>query len=145
MPVNGMNVGTDYTISYYDGPSGSIINLGDVQDVSISAQKHDIKSMPYNGVPRYGYVPDGFKIEFTITRQGSVLEDLGVNFSANFNNGVVQSPGYLNQTTVNTDGSITRYQYTNLVIFLTNHGNISRDKIVSQKLEAWASDKVKIG
>lgn len=144
MPVNGMNVGVDYTISYFDGVSGALINLGDVQQAKITAQKHDIKSQPYNGVPRFGFVPDGFKIDFTITRTGQQLEDLAVLNSANFNAGSVMSPGFLNQTINNPDGSISRYQYTNFVVFLTDHGDISREKNVTLTLEGFASDKVKI-
>jgi hypothetical protein len=144
MPVNGMNVGVDYTISFYDGASGTLINLGDVQNVKIIALKHDIKSSPFNQVPRYGYVPDGFKIDFTITRTGSVLEDYMVTFSQNFNQGNVLAPGFLNETITNPNGSISAYQYTNFVIFLTDHGDISREKQVTLALEGMASDKVPI-
>src|ERR1700720_3262402 len=118
MPTNGMNVGVDYTITYYESVSGGLVNLGDVQDVKIAAQHHMIKSAPYNQVPRFAYIPDGFKIDFTITRNGSILEDLMVLNSANFNAGNVQSPGYLNETINNADGSISRYQYPNFVVFL---------------------------
>jgi hypothetical protein len=139
-----MNVGVDYTLTYYDATSGSLVNLGDVQDVKITANKHDIKSSPYNQVPRFGYVPDGYKIDFTITRAVSTLEDLMVAFSKNFNAGNVQAPGYLNETINNADGSVSRYQYTNFVVFLTSHGDISREKVVTLVLEGMASDKVQI-
>ena len=139
-----MNVGVDYSISYFESVSGGLINLGDVQDIKITAQKHDIKSAPYNQVPRYGFIPDGYKIDFTITRNGSILEDLMVAFSAAFNAGNVQGAGYLNETIINADGSTSRYQYTNFVVFLTDHGDISREKVVTLKLEGMASDKVKI-
>lgn len=144
MPVNGMNVGVDYTISFYDGTSGTLVNLGDVQNVKIVALKHDIKSMPYNDVPRYGYVPDGFKIDFSITRTGSDITDFMVKAAQNFNAGNVQKPGYLNETITNPDGSISRYQYTKFVVFLTDHGNIQRDAPVTLTLEGMASDKVQI-
>src|SRR5437879_6018518 len=135
MSQNAMNVGTDYSLSYYDGASGQLVNLGDVQNVKITALKHDIKSQPYNGVPRYGYVPDGFKFEFDITRQGAVLEDLMVIFSQNFNQGNLQKPGFLNQSVNDAITGVTkRYQYTNCVIFLTDHGDISREKPVKIKL-----------
>lgn len=142
MPVNGMNTGVDYSITYYDGNSQSLISLGDVQEVTINALKHDIASKPYNAPPRYGYVPDGYKIDFSITRTSSGLEDLAVLNEKNFNNGQVQSPGVLNQTITNPDGSISRYQYTNFVVFLPDHGNISRDKPTTLKLEGMASSKV---
>lgn len=139
-----MNVGVDYSITYYDSLSGGLISLGDVQSVKITAQKHDIASRPYNQVPRFGFIPDGFKIDFVITRSGSILEDMMVTLSKNFNAGAVQSPGYLNETINNADGSVSRYQYTNFIVFLTDHGDISREKIVSIHLEGMASDKVKI-
>jgi hypothetical protein len=144
LPVNGMNIGVDYAITYYESVSGGLINLGDVQDVKIAALKHDISSKPYNQLPRYGYVDDGFKIDFTITRNGSILEDLMVTLSAQLNAGNVMGPGYLNETINNADGSISRYQYTNFVVFLTDHGDISREKTVTIKLEGMASAKVKI-
>ena len=142
MPTNGMNTGTDYSISFYDGTSGALVNLGDVQKVNVTAMKHTIKSSPFNKSPRYAFVNDGYKVDFTITRTGSQLEDFAVLSAANFNNGQVQSPGFLNQTTTNPDGSISKYQYTNFVVFLDDHGDISRDAAVTLKMEGYASDKV---
>ena len=144
MPTNGMNTGTDYTITYYDGASGALINLGDVQNVKFTALKHDIKSSPYNKVPRYAFVGDGFKVDFEVTRTGSQLEDFAILSAANFNAGIVISPGFLNQTTNNPDGTISRYQYTNFVIFLEDPGDVARDKVTTQKLVGMASDKIKI-
>jgi hypothetical protein len=137
-----MNVGVDYSISYFDANSGSLIDLGDVQNVVITKQKHDIASRPFNAVPRFGYIPDGYKISFTITRAVSTLEDLQITVDQNFNAGAVQAPGYLNETVNNADGSVSRYQYTNFVFVLTDHGDISREKVVTLKAEGMASDKV---
>jgi hypothetical protein len=94
-------------------------------------------------VPRYGYVNDGFKIDFTITRTGAVLEDLMVAL-ARSSMPATSAPGFLNETINNPDGSISRYQYTNFVVFLTDHGDISRDKVVTLTLEGMASTKVQI-
>jgi len=54
-------------------------------------------------------VPDGFKIDFTITRNVSTLEDLMVTFANNFQNGTLIRPGYLNESVNNWDGTISRY------------------------------------
>ena len=141
MPVNRMNVGTDYSLAYYDGNTGVVVDLGDVQNVKIVALKHELKSMPYNDVPRYGYVPDGFRIDFSIVRTASLLEDLMVTFSRNFNQGAIIKPGYLNESINNPDGHVSRYQYTNFVIFLDDHGDVSREKPVMLRLTGMASDK----
>ena len=144
MPVNGMNTGTDYALFYYDGASGALINLGDVQVIDIVAETHLLKNQPYNQPPSYGYVPDGYKIEFTITRTGADLENFFAAAEANFNNGAVQKPGFLQETINNPDGSISRFQYQKMAIFLRDHGSISRDKVVMLKLEGYASTKVPI-
>lgn len=137
-----MNVGVDYSITYYNSDTGTLIELGDVQDVKITAMKHDIASKPYNQVPKFGFIPDGFKIDFQITRTGSVMEDLMVTMGQQFNAGNIQTAGYLNETIINPDGTVSRYQYTGFVIFLTSHGDISREKVVTLTLEGMASDKV---
>src|SRR5258708_3366808 len=98
MPINGMNVGVDYSLSFYESVSSKLVDLGDVQSVAITALKHDINSKPYNQLPRYGYVPDGYKVDFSITRTGSILENLMVTFSTNFNAGNIITPGFLNQS-----------------------------------------------
>ncbi len=144
MPINGFNVGVDYSISYYDGTTGTIVPFGDIQDVKLTALKHDVKDMPYNAVPRYGYIPDGFHVTFTIVRTGAALELIYTNFSTSFNAGQVIQPGYLNKSINNPDGSVSRFQYTNFVIFPTDLGDISREKIITQRLEGMASDMIRI-
>ena len=144
MSVNGMNVGTDYTFSYFSGQTGQLVNFGDVQNVNVTAQKHNIATRPYNAVPRFGYVPDGFKIDFTITRAVSLLEDISIAYSQAFNVGAVIQPGFLNETILNNDGTVSRYQYTNCVVFVTHHGDISREKTVTIRVEGMASDKISI-
>jgi hypothetical protein len=142
--VNLMNVGADYVFAFYNPNTGTLLELGDVQNVTVTAQKHDIKSMPYNNVPRYGYVPDGFRISFTITRSTSTLEDFMVAYDAAFNAGQVIPAGYLNETINNADGTVSKYQYVNMVVFLTDHGDVSREKVVTQKFEGMASEKISL-
>jgi hypothetical protein len=144
MPANGMNVGVDYQITYYESTSGGLIPLGDVQSVRITAQHHPIKNARYNQPPTFAYIPDGYKIDFTITRNGAVLENLMATFEQQFNAGNVMTPGYLQETINNADGTISRFQYEKFVVFLTNHGDISREKTVTMTLEGMASKKTPI-
>jgi hypothetical protein len=141
MPVNGMNVGMDYSFGYYDADTGTVVDLGDVQNISISAPKHDIASRPYNGPPKFGYIGDGYKISGTITRTSSVLEDFMLNKMANFNAGSASKAGYLSESVKNPDGTTSRYQYTGFVFWLPDLGDISREKTVTMKFEGMASEK----
>ena len=144
MPSNAGSVGVDYAFGYYDGNTSSLVDLGDVQSVKISALKHDIANRRYNGVPRFDFIPDGYKITFSITRTTAALENLAVLRESNFNQGIGSATGYLSETVTNTDGSINRYQYTGFVWFLIDHGDISREKVVTIAGEGMASQKVQI-
>lgn len=144
MPINGMNVGTDYSVAYYDGGSGTLIDLGDVQQVKITALKTNISTKPYNAPARYGYVYNGYKIDFTMTRSAEDLETYFVNLEAQQYTGNVMSPGVFNETVNNPDGTVSIFQYTNFVVFMEDHGNIERDKVVTLKMEGMASQKIRL-
>lgn len=139
-----MSVGRDYSFGYYDNNTGQVIDLGDVQSVKIMAQKHDISNRPYNKPATFGYIPDGFKITFTFTRTGKELEDFALDQAAFFNAGNIVKSGFLNETITNADGSVSRYQYTKFVFFMTDVGDVSREKVVNQTAEGMASEKVRI-
>ncbi len=139
MPTFAGNVGTDYTFGYFDANSNSLIDMGDIQDVKILAQKHDLANRPYNNVPKFDFAPDGFRITFSLIRNVSLLEDIAIVREANFNAGGINRSGYLNKIVKNLDGSISRFQYYGFVFFLTDRADISREKLVTQKGEGFAS------
>jgi hypothetical protein len=145
MPANGMNVGTDFSFGLYDANSAQTLPLGDVESIKETAQKHDISSRRYNAPPRYGYVPDGYSGTFTITRTGSQMEQLQIQLSNNFNNGVPVLSGYINKIVTDAGpqgvGITTKYQYTGVCFFLSDIGDISREKTVKQTIVWMASDK----
>jgi hypothetical protein len=144
MPVNNLNTGVDYTHGYYDANTGAMVDLGDVQNIKIKRNKHDLASHPYNDAPRFGFVESGYHITFTITRTGAYLEDFCLNQAKQFDAGAVVKPGYLSQSVVNPDGSISRYQYTKFVFFMDDPGDISREKVVTITCEGAASKKERI-
>lgn len=144
MSVNGMSVGRDYQFGLYDGNSGRIVDLGIVEDVKITAQKHDIKGQPYNADPVFGYIPDGYKIAFQLVRNGPTLENIGLDMANAFRAGQAIKAGFFNETIAEADGTFSRYQYTGFVFYLAEVADVSREKVVKQTVEAMASGKVRI-
>lgn len=144
MAVNGMNLGVDYQFGLFDGFSQAIINLGDVQSVTMVAHKSDVKSMPYNAPPRYAHVYDGYSGTFDIVRTSAILENLQIIQNNAFDAGAVIPTGFLQETVNNPDGSVSVYQYVNVDWFMTNPGHVSRDKETHQTVEWKASKKVQI-
>ena len=143
MSVNGLNVGVDFNFGLFDTNTQQVLPLGDVQSVKETAQKHDIKSMPYNAPPKFGYIPDGYSGTFAITRTGSQMEQLQILLANNFNNGVPIQSGFLNKI-VNDAGVVSKYQYTGVTFFLSDIGDISREKTVTQTMVWMASDKQRL-
>jgi hypothetical protein len=144
MPVNNMSVGRDYDLVFVDSNTGAPLDLGDVQSFRVSAVKHDIKSMPYNAPPRFGYIPDGYRFSFTITRVGPDLENFQLRQTAQFEAGQHVTSGYLNETVRNPDGTVSRYQYTGFVFWTGDIGDVSRDANVKLSAEGMASQKVQL-
>ncbi len=142
--VSGMSVGQSYTIGLYDGSLQSLVNLGSVQSFRATMQKHNLKNMPYNAPPIYGYIPDGAQGRFSMVRTDPTLENLFLSLVALFNNGGDLIPGYINETIVEKGGAFSRYQYTNTVFFLTESVDVSRDKNVPQTVEWMASEKINL-
>lgn len=142
--VSGMSVGQSYTIGLYDGTLGSIVDLGAVQNFRATMLKHNIKNMPYNAPPIYGYIPDGAQGRFQIVRTNPDLENFFLSLIALFNNGGDLIPGYINETICEKGGSFSRYQYTQGVFFLTEPADVSRDKNVMQTVEWMASEKINL-
>ena len=141
MPANGLNVGVDFSFGLFDANTSSTLNLGDVQSVKETAQKHDISSRPYNAIPKFAIVPDGYSGSMTVVRTGSQMEKLQIQLSNNFNNGVAILPGYLTKIVTDPDGSVSKFQYTGVAFFMNDIGDVSREKTVTQTIEWKAGDK----
>ena len=144
MAINGMSVGRDYSFAYFDPDTGGIVDFGDVQSVKISPSYHDIKSSPYNDVPKFGHIPDGYRVSFTAMRTGQALENWQLAQNQRFNAGLSIHAGYLNEVVTNPDGTVSRYQYRGVSVKVTDLGDISREKNVTITLEGMASDKVQL-
>jgi hypothetical protein len=142
MPVNGMNTGRDFSFGVYDQNIGVIVDFGDIQYFEIDAHKANIVSRPYNGLPKFGYVPDGYAGTFQIVRTKADVEQLQIKLSALFNTGGSVLPGFINYTVNNPDGSVARYQVTGAVFWMNKIASGSREKTIDQTVEWLGSDNV---
>lgn len=139
-----MSVGKDYSFGYYDANTGGMVDLGSIQVIGVSQPKHDIENRPYNDDPTFGYIGDGYRFSFSITRTSSVLEDFVLNLQERFRSGQAINPGYLTETISNSDGSVTRYIYEKFVFWINDLGSIQRETVVKISGEGKASRKRKI-
>src|SRR5581483_2231262 len=144
MPVNRINIGFDYSFGYYEANTGQIIDFGDIQSFKEDMLKHDVASHPYNGLPRFGYVPAGHRGTFTIKRVGSQLDSLAIQLKNIFYAGANVQAGYISRVTNNGDGTISQWQYTLAVFWLNQVSSGSREREIDQEVEWMASDLIQL-
>lgn len=144
MAINSMTVGRDYAFGFYDANTGAMVDLGSVQMVGVTQPKHDIENRPYNDDPTYGYISDGYRFTFNITRTSNTLEDFVLDQIEAFRNGKSIQAGYLTETITNNDGSVRRYIYENFVFWINDLGSIQRETVVKITAEGKASRKRRI-
>jgi hypothetical protein len=142
MPVNQQSVGIDYTLTLYDATSKAAVDLNDVQSVKITAAKHEIVSRPYNNKPKFGFIPDGYRISFTIVRTDQSLEAFQLLQENNFYSGQPIVGNYLNETIQEADGTVSRYQYTGFAFWVDEVADITRENNVKMQCTGYASAKV---
>lgn len=144
MPSNAGTIGVDYSISFYDAVTGQLQDLGDVQNFKLTTLKHDLKNMPYNGDPVYDYMSDGHSMSFTITRTDSRWDLFQVTREANVRNGIKNTSGVLNKSITNAAGTVSRFQYQKFVFWVTDLGDVSREKLVQVQCVGMASSMIQI-
>ena len=142
MAQNGLSLGPDFQFGIYDGSTGAILAIGDVQSVKITKHNALVTSKPYNGPPRFAHVPDGYSGSFSLVRTSSSIEILEIARDGKIYAGSVLPVSFLNETVTNPDGTVTTSQFTNLDWYLDEEADVSKDKTVPQTIQWHASQKV---
>ncbi len=83
-------------------------------------------------------LPKGWEGSFELDRGSSVVDDFIAAAEQQYFNGGSVSPGTMYQYVTETDGSVSTYQYDNVIFKLSNAGSWKGDTSVKQKLEFFA-------
>jgi hypothetical protein len=142
MPVNNFTVGRDVSI-VINGPNGQI-TLNGITEFTAKPVVNTLKSKPLNGLPQFGYVPDGWELSFKLDRMDRGADDFYALFEAGYYNGQNQAAGTVNESIQEVDGSISQWRYTGFVMKLDNPGDFSGDKKVEQSLSGLASQRIRV-
>jgi hypothetical protein len=97
-----------------------------------------------DGVQLGAELPKGWDGQFDLERGNSAVEDFIAQLEADFHNGLSPAPGTLYQYITESDGSTSTYQYNNVVFRLASAGMWRGDAAVKQRLEFFASTRVRM-
>jgi hypothetical protein len=142
MPVNGYTVGRDITISVQT-PSGPLQLNGVVK----FTKKRDVTSKKVkkiNGLTDTLVFPDGWSGVIDIERQDSTVDSYFAVLEAGYYSGQNSLTGSITETITETSGAVSQFQYTAVVLNLTNAGDAMADETVKMNIDWTAQQRVQV-
>ena len=97
-----------------------------------------------DGVQLGAELPKGWDGTFELERGNSAADDFIAQLEADYYAGNMPAPGTLYQYVAENDGSTSTYQFNNVVFKLASSGAWRGDASVKQRLEFFASARVRV-
>lgn len=142
MPVNDYSVGKDISFSVVT-PRGTL-TLNGKTDYSIKPMFTEVKHKGLDGITSHGVIPDGWQIDMRFDRTDPNVDNYFAQAEADYFAGVNQKGGTILETTIETDGSLTQFRYTNVILKYDNAGDWKGDSLIPISVSAMASRRIKV-
>ncbi|WP_297370436.1 hypothetical protein [Acidocella sp.] len=142
MPFNSFNVGSDCQLVVM-GPSGRV-DLSYVTGFDASQITLPVRVDRLDGVQLGAELPKGWTGSFTLERGSSAVDDFIAGIEAAYQSGRAIGAGTIYQYVNEPDGSVSTYQFSGAVFKLSSAGGYRGDAPVTQKLEFFASSRVRV-
>lgn len=142
MPSNTFSVGRDCQLVVM-GPFGRI-DLTHVTGFESRQITTPVRVDRIDGVLLAAELPKGWDGAFDLERGSSAVDDFIAGVEAAFHAGNAVATGTLYQYVAEVDGSTSTYQYNNVVFKLAQAGTWRGDVSVKQRLEFYASTRVRM-
>lgn len=142
MPANGLSTGIDHKLVFTD--------INGVQQFviieSFTAKEDAVigKEIAIDGTVRHPKFHQGWSGSFTLERSNNVMDNYIALQEASYYRGIDQLPMTITETITETNGNISQYQYTNVVLSLDNAGNWSGTEIAKQQITFNASRRLEL-
>jgi len=142
MPYNTFSVGSDCQVVVM-GPFGRV-DLAYVTGFESQQVTTSVRVDRMDGVQLGAELPRGWTGNFSLDRGSSAVDDFIAQIELAYNNGQAVNAGTLYQYVNEPDGSTSTYQYAGAVFKLSSAGVYKGDAAVSQRLDFYASSRVKM-
>ena len=142
MALTAFSIGRDTQLVVM-GPSGRV-DISHVTGFESRQLTSPVRISRLDGRQLGAELPKGWEGSFEVERGTSALDDFISSSEQAFYNGGGMQAGTMYQYVTETDGSISTYQFDEVVFKLTSAGNWKGDASVKQKLEFYATRKRRI-
>jgi hypothetical protein len=142
MPINGFSLGKDisYTIV---GPNGNL-TINGVTDYTTKPMFTKLKHKGLDGTTDHAAIPDGWEVSIKLDRQDPTLDNFFAALEASYFAGTNISNGTISENIQESDGSVSKFQYTNVSLSYDDAGAYKGDSYVPQSLSGMASRRIKL-
>lgn len=141
MPVNGYTVGRDVTITIIT-PLGAVATWEQVTSFSKKQDTVDVKVKRMDGVVDHLMMPDGWSGSIALSRGSSDVDAYFATLETSYYNGVDIGSGSIVETITETDGSVSQFTYTGVMLKLSEGGTASGEAEVKQQID-WVGSRRK--
>ena len=142
MPFNTFSVGSDCQLVVM-GPFGRV-DLAHVTGFEVSQVTQPIRVDGLDGLQMAAELPKGWSGHFLLDRGSSAADDFIAAIEKAYLAGHSIGAGTLYQYVNEPDGSTSTYQFSGAVFKLASAGVYRGDAAVAQKLEFYASSRVRV-
>jgi hypothetical protein len=142
MSISAFSIGRDTQLVII-GPSGQV-DLTHVTAFDSHQMTQSVRVNRLDGNLMGMELPKGWEGNFELERGDSGVEDFIAGLEQDYFNGNVNEFSSMYQYISEVDGSTSTYQYNSVVFKLSNAGLWRGDAAVKQKLEFFASRRIRI-
>jgi len=142
MPANGLSTGIDHKLTFND--INGVQHYAILESFTAKEDSPIGKEVAMDGNVRHPKFHQGWSGSFVLQRSNNVMDNYIAIQEASYYQGVDQLPMIITETIAEVDGSISQYQYTNVVINLEDAGNWSGTEIAKQRISFMASRRLEI-
>lgn len=140
MPINGISVGKDVTITFNDS-TGNVVSLTRIKNFSSKQKTSNRETAAIDGVNRHVNIPMGWEGSFEFERTSPALDNYISNQERLYYSGQNVPTATITETITEADGSVTQWQYIGCVFTYESAGDWKAEDYITQKLAFSAQDR----
>lgn len=142
MPLNGLTSGIDTKITISDVTG--VLAFAILQDFTAAEDATIDKKIAIDGTVRHPKFHQGESGSFSIQRNSDFCDVYFASQEAGYYLGQDQLPVTITQTISESNGTVSTWQFTNVVLKFDDMGNFSGTEIVMQKVSFMSSRRLNL-
>ncbi len=142
MPVNNYSVGRD--ISFTLSTPNGVLNLSGITSYSSKKKNTMLTRKGLGGKTNHGVIPDGWEITIQLDRKDATVDRYFAARDADYFNGVNVPSGTIYETITESDGSVSQFRYTEVVLQFEGAGDWKGDAYIPLTIMAYATERLQV-